>query len=183
MSNLSFHKLSFTDLQKDCIELYNAKLKDLKIDQIVSICRGGDVVSRIFSDLFSNAPISHITITSYKDLSKQKTPVITEEPQKDMSDKVILLVDEVSDTGVTFDIVKDYFLKRNVKKIYTLSPYIKPHTKHIPDYYLKKIDGWIVFPYDLRETYDGFVKMFGSDNKAKDKMLEIGFSKWEVDSI
>lgn len=183
MSNITFHKLSWSDLHKDSVELYNSKLKDLKIDQIVSVCRGGDVFSRIFSDLFSNTPISHITITSYKDLKQEKMPVITEEPQKDMSDKSILIIDEVSDTGITFDIVKDYFEKRGIKKMYTLSPYIKPKTKHIPDFYLKSIDAWIVFPYDLKETYEGFVKMFGSQKKAKEKMRDIGFFEWEISAI
>jgi hypothetical protein len=110
-------------------------------------------------------------------------PVITEEPQKDMSDKSILIIDEVSDTGITFDIVKDYFEKRGIKKMYTLSPYIKPKTKHIPDFYLKSIDAWIVFPYDLKETYEGFVKMFGSQEKAKEKMRDIGFFEWEISAI
>jgi len=183
MSNITFHKLSWTDLHKDAVELYNSKLKDLKIDQIVSVCRGGDVFSRIFSDLFSTTPISHITITSYKDLKQEKMPVITEEPQKNLSDKTILIVDEVSDTGITFDIVKEYFAKRGVKKMYTLSPYIKPKTKHIPDFYLKSIDAWIVFPYDLKETYEGFLKMFGSQEKATEKMKEIGFFDWEISAI
>lgn len=180
MPTITFHKLSWTDLQKDCVEIYQSKLKDVHIDQIVSICRGGDVVSRIFSDLLGTLPISHITLTSYKDLKKQKVPMITEEPQKDMSEKTILIIDEVSDTGQTFEMVVNYFSKRGVKKIYTLAPYIKPHTTFIPDFYHTKVDAWIVFPYDLRETAEGFTKMLGSKNHAREQMKEIGFQDWEI---
>ena len=183
MNNISFHKLSWIDLEKDCLDLYHAKLKELEIDQIVSICRGGDIVSRIFSDLLGCLPISHITLTSYKDMKKQKVPVITEEPQRDLTEKTILVIDEVSDTGATFEIVTEYFKKRGVKRIYTLSPYIKPHTTFIPDFHQKSIDAWIVFPYDVKETADGFTKMFGSSKHAKEKMLEIGFQDWEIQGI
>jgi len=180
MPTITFHKLSWTDLQKDCVEIYQSKLKDVQIDQIVSICRGGDVVSRIFSDLLGTLPISHITLTSYKDMKKQKIPMITEEPQKDMTEKTILIIDEVSDTGQTFEMVVQYFSKRGVKKIYTLSPYVKPHTTFIPDFFHTKIDAWIVFPYDLRETAEGFTKMLGSKSHAREQMKEIGFQDWEI---
>ncbi len=183
MNDISFHKLSWSDLEKDCLDLYHTQLKDIKVDQIVSICRGGDIVSRIFSDLLGCLPISHITLTSYKDMKKQKVPVITEEPQRDLSEKTILVIDEVSDTGATFEIVTDYFKKRGVKKIYTLSPYIKPHTTFVPDFHQKNLDAWIVFPYDVRETAEGFTKMLGSVKHAKEKMLEIGFKEWEIERI
>lgn len=181
MADITFHKLSWTDLQRDCIELYRTKLQPIQdIDQIVSICRGGDVVSRIFSDLLGTLPISHITLTSYHDLKKQKVPIITEEPSKNLSQKTILIIDEVSDTGETFKIVTDYFVTRKVKKIYTLSPYIKPETTFIPDFYQREIDGWIVFPYDLRETAEGFVKMFGGVTPARREMEKLGFSPEEI---
>ncbi len=183
MNNITFHKLSWQDLEKDCLELYSAKLKHIEVDQIVSICRGGDIISRIFSDLLGCLPISHITLSSYKDMKKQKIPVITEEPQRDMSAKSILIIDEVSDTGSTFEKVVEYFTSRGIKKLYTLSPYIKPHTTFIPDFYHKSIDAWIVFPYDVRETAEGFVKMFGSEKHAKEKMLEIGFEQWEIEKV
>lgn len=184
MPNITFHKLSWQDLQKDCLNLYKNRLTDLKVDRIVSICRGGDIVSRIFSDLLGVVPISHITLTSYYDMKKQNTPIVTEEPQKDLKNKKILIIDEVSDTGATFQIAEKYFKeKRKVKNIYTLSPYIKPKTKYIPDFYEKSIDAWIVFPYDIRETYDGFVKMTGSEKHAKEKMIEVGFERYEIDSL
>lgn len=183
MNNITFHKLSWTDLEKDCLDLYTSKLQNTHVDQIVSICRGGDIVSRIFSDLLGCLPISHITLTSYKDMKKQKVPVITEEPQRDLTDKSILVIDEVSDTGATFEIVTEYFKKRRVKNIYTLSPYIKPHTTFIPDFHQKSIDAWIVFPYDVKETADGFTKMFGSAKHAREQMLEIGFQEWELKGI
>ncbi|MCA9371417.1 hypothetical protein KC726_00820 [Candidatus Woesebacteria bacterium] len=182
MSSLTFHKLSWGQLEKDCLLLY-PKIKDLQIDRLVSISRGGNVVSRIVSDLLGSLPISHITITSYEHTKKLRTPIITEEPTVSFKDMTTLIVDEVSDTGDTFHIAEKYFKKKNVKKIFTLAPYIKPHTHFKPDFWTKSIDAWIVFPYDIRETADGFVKMFGSKGPARRKLLEIGFEEWELKGI
>lgn len=182
MSSLKFYKLSWTQLEKDCLSLFT-KIKKLQIDRLVSISRGGNVVSRIVSDLLVSIPISHMTIVSYEHTQKLKTPKITEEPTVNFSGKTVLIVDEVSDTGDTFHISEAYFKKKKAKKIYTLAPYIKPKTKYTPDFWGKSIDAWIVFPYDIRETADGFVKMFGPRERAKQKLLDIGFKEWELDGI
>lgn len=183
MSPITFHKLSWLQMHKDCIELYQHKVKGINVDVIVSIVRGGAIVSRIFSGLLDATPITNITMTSYKGIKKLNKPIITEEPETDFTDKTILIVDEVSDTGATFEVALDYFKKKKTKKIFTLAPYIKPHTTFIPDYWQRSIDSWIVFPYEIRETYDGFVKLLGSPKHAQEKMLEIGFHQWELDVV
>ncbi len=183
MPTLTFHKLSWNQFQRDCVNLYKEKVKGTQIDIIISITRGGNIVSRIYSDLLGVIPISNITMSSYKDLKKLAKPIITEEPNRDFAGKTIMIVDEVSDTGATFEIAVPYFKKKKAKKIYTLSPYIKPHSTFIPDFWLKKIDAWIVFPYDIRETLEGFEKMFGTKERAQEKMLELGFKEWEIEGV
>ncbi|OGK13696.1 hypothetical protein A3A93_01055 [Candidatus Roizmanbacteria bacterium RIFCSPLOWO2_01_FULL_38_12] len=182
MLDQKFYKLSWVKLERDCLELYS-QVKDKNIDLIVSISRGGIVVARIFSDLLDNLHISQITITGYEDLKKQKKTVITEEPPTDFKNKTLLIVDEVSDTGAALDVAKKYFQKKSPKKIYTLTPYIKPHTKTIPDFWKQNIDAWIIFPYELRETARAFIKMFGGRKHAKKKLIEVGLERFEIDAI
>ena len=182
MSELKFHKISWSQLEHDCLDLY-PKVKDKKIDIIVSISRGGGIVARIFSDLLGNLHISQITITGYEDLNKKKKSTITEEPTTDFKNKTLLIVDEVSDTGDAFILACEYFQKKSPKKIYTLTPYIKPHTKIHPDFWKKSIDAWIIFPYELKETAQAFVKMFGKVEHAKAKLLEVGLEPWEVETV
>lgn len=180
MKQINYHKISWTDIEKDCLSMY-PKIKSLNVDCIVSISRGGNVVSRIISDLMGTLPISSITISSYHDLKKYDTPRLVEKSDRDLMGKSVLLVDEVSDTGETFHIAVEYLKSKNVTKIYTLSPYIKPHTTFHPDFYAKSIDGWIIFPYDIRETTDGFIKMFGSKEQAKIRLFDVGFEEWEIE--
>ena len=95
-SQLKFQKISWVQMEKDCLELYNSKMKDIKVDRIISISRGGIVASRIFSDLLGNAPISHITISSYDGMKKLSAPVVTEIPKKDFKNQTIIIVDGIN---------------------------------------------------------------------------------------
>lgn len=178
MSTLTFRKISWEKFHQDCLVLSH-KLKEVKIDKIVAISRGGLVPARLLSDLLS-IPISHLTITSYENLEQEKEPFIDEAPTKTFNGETILIVDDVSDTGKTFERALSYFKNFSVKKIYTLAIYRKPHTNHVPDFCAETIDAWIIYPYELHETALAFVKMFGTVDKAREKLQELGFAKWEM---
>ncbi len=177
-----YHKLSWNDLEKDALSLAKKiEKKKIFLDKIVAIARGGLVFSRILSDLL-NLPISNIVISSYKDLKQLKEPEIIEESTAKFDDQTLLIVDEVSDTGKTFIRALSYFKNKRIKKIYTATPYIKPKTSFVPDFWVKKIDAWIVFPYDIKETYQALAKN-SSPKEALKLMEKIGFKKWETDIL
>ena len=179
---MDFYKLNWKDLYYDSLTLgKEIKSRKLEIDRIVSIARGGLVVARILSD-YLKLPISNIVISSYKDMRQIKNPQVLEFSSSMYKNESILLVDEVSDTGTTFVRAKSFLEHFPLEKIYTCAPYIKPKTEFIPDFWLKKIDGWIIFPYDLVETYEAFVSKFGKE-KAKKKLVEVGFSEKELEFL
>ncbi len=178
MNKLKFRKVSWNEYVKDC-QILAKRLHDLKIDKIVAISRGGLVAARILSDL-TTVSISHITISSYKELKHKKEIVIEETPSRSFRNETILLVDEICDTGKTFKRARSYFKNVNVKNIFTLTLYLKPHSTFTPDFWLKKTDVWVVFPYELMETYLSFKKIFKNDVRAKKQLLTIGFSKSEI---
>lgn len=181
MSNITFHKISWEQLAKDCL-ISARKITDarIKIDKIVAISRGGLVPARILSDSLS-VPISHITISSYSNLKQEKEPFIDEAPAKTFTGETVLIVDEVCDTGKTFERALSYFQNFSLKKIYTLAPYTKSHRTHTPDFSSVNIDSWIVFPYDIRETTEAFSKMYKDPSVVRQKLLEVGFNEWELD--
>ncbi len=179
MQDLKFHKISWEQLEKDVLALAK-KFRTIEIDKIIAISRGGVVWARVLSDLLSTK-VSHITMESYQDFKAHKDPIITEYPHQPFVYDSVLLVDEISDTGKTLERAVAYFGDKKIKKVYTLSPYIKSHTFPLPDFWLHKIDAWIIYPYELRETYESFKKMYGEI--AKEKMLEVGFEKWEIQEL
>ena len=172
-------KISKTELITNS-DMDEELLKNIKIDEIISISRGGMVASRILSDLL-DLPISHIAIESYADMKQTQEPIVTQVSPREFKGETILLVDEVSDSGKTYIRAMSYLKTLPISKVYTASPYIKPHTKFVPDFYAKSLDKWIVFPYDIRETKEAFIKQFGSEKKAIKKMKELGFEEWELE--
>lgn len=181
---MTFHKLSWNEFYKDCLFLGEKIAKSkIKVDRIVAISRGGLVPARILSD-FLSLPISNIVISSYSNLKQLKEPEIIEVAPFNWHNENLLIVDEVSDTGKTFKRALKYFKNKQTGKIYTTSPYIKPKTEFIPNFYLKEIDAWIVFPYDLRETYEAILKIEKvNKQKALEKLKEIKFNNWEIKII
>lgn len=178
---MQYHKLSWTDLAKDTHQAVSM-LSDTTIDKIVSISRGGSVVSRIVSDLL-DCQISHIVISSYTGSTKQSKPAVCEVPAVSLTGQTILLVDEVSDSGDTFEHAISFLQHLSPRTIVTLAPYIKLRTRFTPDCYAKSIDGWIIFPYDLRETYDNFLQEGLPREEVLAKLREIGFEDWEVAAL
>jgi uncharacterized protein len=173
---MNFSKISWKQYESDCLSLAK-RLHDLKVDKIIAISRGGLVVARCMSDLLG-VPISHMTISSYENLKQEKEPLITEAPMKTFENEVILIVDDICDTGKTFERALSYFNNFPVKKIHTLSLHLKSHSCFIPDFWAEKNDNWVIYPYEIRETTEAFKKMF--KDKAKEKLLAVGFEEWEI---
>lgn len=180
-----FIKISWIRFEKDCITL-SKQIRKLPPESspeiIIAISRGGLVSARILSDLLS-IPISYLTITSYQNLKKEKEPLILETPSQVFNQQNILLVDDIADSGKTFIRAVSYFKNFAVEKILTASVYIKPKTSFIPDFWSKKLNGWVIFPYEVKETTEAFINIYKNKNKALKKLLQLGFKKWEVENI
>jgi hypoxanthine phosphoribosyltransferase len=181
-----FYVLKWSVFYKDIVRLYK-KIKgdNYKPDIIVAIARGGWVVGRIISDLLEVNQVTDLHITFYTNVySTLKEPIILEGIGKDIKNKKILVVDDVSDTGESLIKAIDYLRSFNPLIIKTATVYIKPWTKFIPDYYIKSIDKWIMYPYEVKETIDKLKNKWLNENKSSEwienKLIEIGIPKWQV---
>ena len=172
---IKFLRVTWNDFEDDCINL-SKKINDIKIDKIIAISRGGLVASRILSDLLS-VKISHISISSYKNLQQDKEPLISDVPHGNLKGKILLIVDDVSDSGKTLKRAIKYFRDLKVQKVYTAAAYIKPHTIQMPDFWIKKTTSWIIFPYELKETAKAFLKIYKTREKVAKKLISLGFKK------
>ncbi|MFZ8849174.1 MAG: phosphoribosyltransferase [Thermoproteota archaeon] len=186
MKKEEFYVLKWSVFYKDIVKLYK-KIKgdNYKPDIIVAIARGGWVVGRIISDLLEVNQVTDLHITFYTNVySTLKEPIILEGIGKDIKNKKILVVDDVSDTGESLIKAIDYLRSFNPLIIKTATVYIKPWTKFIPDYYIKSIDKWIIYPYEVKETIDKLKNKWLNENKSSEwienKLIEIGIPKWQV---
>jgi hypothetical protein len=180
MDTPKFVRETWSDYEKACFVLADTLQKSGEnIDTIVAISRGGLVVARILSDLLDK-PISHITISTYLTMQQSKEPFIDEVPSKAFTNQTILIVDEICDTGKTLQRAVEYFSNFSIKKAVTGVPYVKPKASYKPTYSSKSVDGWIIFPYEVRETFESMEKIFQSKEKALQTMKVLGFEEWEL---
>ena len=121
-------------------------------DMIVGISRGGLVPARIMSDILGIREIAILGMVFYTGVGEKKDkPLITQELTQDINGKNVLLVDDVSDSGKSFDAAKKYLLEKGAKEVKTAAIHFKPGSIHEPDYYHETTRSWIVYPWEEKE--------------------------------
>ncbi len=124
-----------------------------KVDVIVGILRGGIIPAKLISDELGVEDIGVIEIKFYKGIGERgHKPYLRQPLTLSVKEKNVLIVDDVSDTGLTLNLAVNVVNLYSPKKLRTATLYIKPWTKMIPDYYSKISDKWIVFPWEKKEV-------------------------------
>jgi len=165
---MKYHSVSWKQLHALTYSLTEKiQKKNNRLDLIVGIARGGLTIAHIASD-FLKLPVASFTISSYKDLKQQELTDISYHVGGDLKNKHILLIDDVSDTGKTFIRGIKYLKELGAANIVTASPFIKPWTKYMPNFFVKQINDWIVFPYDMRETVEAIQSNLLKEGKTPD---------------
>lgn len=170
---MEFLSLSWRDLEENTY-LLSQKIKKHKEkpDLIVAVARGGLTIAQLLTD-FLKLPITSFTVVSYRDLQQESIPKITFKIGNQLHGQKILLVDDISDTGKTFERGISYLKELGAPKIITASLLIKPWTTFIPDFYVQKTDKWVIFPYEIRETTEALFKKYRSEGKTDEEITAI----------
>lgn len=180
----ALHFISWENFHTSSFELAK-KIQDSgeKFDTIVAISRGGLVLARILSD-FLKLGIYNIAIESYLDIDQKKEPRVTQNiGSAEIAGKRILLVDEICDSGKTFERALTYLNSAEEEMsrpaaIKTACLVFKSKSLLKPDYYQDLIDKWVVFPYEVRETIEEL-----KDKMSREKFVELGFDSKMVEEL
>lgn len=125
------------------------------IDYVIGIARGGLVPATMLSHILGKDRVYTIGTKLYDDCLKSDKLYIYQDCFNDHKEtfagKTLLLVDDISDSGKTFESIRAH-IRKTVPgaTILTASIYIRHNTKYIPDFFYKKIkdDTWIHFPFE-----------------------------------
>ena len=146
--------LSWNDIE-EAASLVARKIVEsgFKPDVIVGVLRGGVVPARLIADELGVEEMGMLEIKLYTGINLRKPKPYVKQPLIiDVNDKRVLIVDDVSDTGLTLSLALDFVRAYMPSTVKTATLYIKPWTRLIPDYYARSVEGWIVFPWEKRET-------------------------------
>ncbi len=124
-----------------------------KSDSIVAIARGGIIPARILSDLLEIEELSFIQMQFYTDIATtRQQPLLKQSLITQITDKKVLLVDDITDSGKSLQLAKIHLTERGAKTIKAATLYVKPQSAAKPEYFEKETSRWVVFPWDAKET-------------------------------
>lgn len=160
-NSIEIEYISWKELHLALVKIVESIRRDnYKPDIIIGILKGGLIPARIIADLLSIDNIGIIGVKFYKGIAKrEKKPELTIPPTPSVSGYKALVVDDVTETGRTLQLVLDELYRYGVKEAKTLTLYVKKWSPIIPDYYYKITDKWIVFPWELVETSLNNIKL------------------------
>jgi len=124
----------------------------LDIDMVIGIMRGGVIPARLISDYIGVDELAVIEVKLYKSIGiKSAQPYLKHPLIKDVKDKNVLLVDDISDSGLSLQLALQAISLHSPRNIVTATLYVKPWTRLYPDYYHSVTDKWIIFPWEIYE--------------------------------
>jgi hypothetical protein len=151
---MEYLRLSWGDIQKQC-ETLAGKIKEQNVafDLIIGLARGGLVPARLLSDMLDNDELYTVRVKFYYDVGKSKEkPKISHPLEVDLTNKRILLVDDIADTGESLLTVINHLRKKKAGQIFVTTLVKKPTSKFTPDLFALETSAWVIFPWEVHET-------------------------------
>jgi len=135
--------ISWEKFEKDIKKLVKILQNDAtKFNKLAIIANGALIPAYYVKKHLTMAEIDVMSIISYRGNKKLGKPqVIPHRKQKDTR-KHWLILDDLIDTGETFEKVKEYYPHSRTACLYR-----KPHSPKT-EYFVEEIDAWIVFPWE-----------------------------------
>ena len=144
--------LSWQDIHNYCNRLAVKISADTKrLNNIIGIAKGGLIPATILAKRLGIKRVFSIGAASYNGYEKDKEGLqVYQDIPEELHNQINLYVDDISDTGDTFNFLlkeRGHDLDRG---IYTATIHVKPHTKFKPNFYHKEVDNddWIVYPWE-----------------------------------
>ena len=129
-------------------------------DVIIAIARGGYTPARILSDYLGVMDMTSFKVKHYQSTEKEPIARIEHPLAADVSGQKILLVDDVSDTGDTFEVAINHINEcTKPAEIRTAVLHHKIVSKYKPDYYTREVKEWhwITYPWAIMEDMTAFI--------------------------
>jgi hypoxanthine phosphoribosyltransferase len=172
--------LTYTDFVRLAVQLSDRiRQEGTQWDALLSINRGGAVLTKMLSDLLGNLPMLAFAAKSYQGIGDAGDIVLTQPLSCNLASKKVLLIDEICDTGKTFHWAIKYLETFQVAKIATACLITKPGSVHTPDFVMDRTADWVVFPYDVRETIHDLAVFWNQDH-ALERQLSSHFAQLGV---
>lgn len=154
MSNPRFEAPSWDKVYDMLITLATkVKRSGFKPHVILGVSRGGWPPARVMSDLLGNSNLANMKVVFYKDIGvRNKKPVVTQPVTTEVKGKRVLVVDDVSDSGHSLQVVSNHLRRKGAGEVRVCTLYLKPRSVFVPDFYARRTSKWVIFPWERLEA-------------------------------
>jgi hypoxanthine phosphoribosyltransferase len=153
--------VEWTDVNDLCRRLAGQiRDADVNIDMIVAIGRGGYMPARLLSDLLGLFNLTSFKIEHYRGAHKGRVAQVKYALNAPVDGQNILLVDDVSDSGDTFNVAIEHIQSiGKPAQITTVVLHHKVVSSFVPDFYAEKVQQWhwIIYPWAVTEDVASFI--------------------------
>jgi hypoxanthine phosphoribosyltransferase len=128
---------------------------------IVAIARGGYVPARILCDYLGVSELASLRIVHYQaGANKEKRARLVAPLNLPVAGKKVLLVDDLIDTGETFQVALAHLLSLGVAELRSAVMLAKPGAGAEADFVARrlKVWRWVVFPWAAVEDFGAFAR-------------------------
>jgi hypoxanthine phosphoribosyltransferase len=122
-----------------------------KFDLVIGIARGGMPVAMVVADKLG-IKVDFLNVKSYTDVGERVKPKILTTITEKITNKRVLIVDDLVDGGATMETITEYLSTQKPISIKTAVLFTKPWSTFAPDFSLRVVDNWVVFPYERGEV-------------------------------
>lgn len=146
-------------------------------DLVIAIARGGYAPARVLADYFGVMNVASIKVEHYKGPRQMVKARIRHPLPAHIEGRRVLIVDDVSDTGDTFEVAVPHIRERLPgAEIRTAVLLHKAACPVLPDFWAKKVVKWrwIIYPWAVIEDLGNFLRAAQPQPKtiaAFDRML------------
>jgi uncharacterized protein len=154
LANIEYEVPTWNQIYEMLID-QSEKIRDstYQPDIIIAVARGGLAPARILTDLLETPEVATIRIEFYADIAQPSIQPILKQPLTiPVNGKKILLVDDISDSGLSLKVAKQHLTNKGAAQVKIATLYSKPSTQTVPDYVEKTMERWVVFPWEIKET-------------------------------
>lgn len=156
---MNYIYMSWEDVEKSCEKIYQDMAKNNYVpDVIIGLLWGGVVPTRLMVDLFGHERTNtHVIYTSlYDGVGKKRDSVDINMKHfnSDITNKKVLVIDDIWDTGTTMKAVLKELIERNCEVSTTTLVYKNTNNMIAPNYYdyiINDDNSWITFPWEKHE--------------------------------
>jgi len=141
-------------------------------DVIVAIARGGCIPGRIICDFMDVFNLTSFRIEHYTPgACKKQHARLASHLSIDIRGMKVLVVDDVSDTGDTFELAINHVKSFDPAEVKTAALHHKMISTVEPDFYARKVVKWrwIIYPWAVIEDISGFIARMDNPPKTPEE--------------